>query len=351
MNSEKTPARSRRTNNWWEVIYDPNANEKMGHDWNFENDKGPTDRLFDLGAVKDAICDGITFTDCDFSGTLDRQRYAFKNCTFIGCDFGLATFLDVKFSSCTFRETTFSQSRIVNCKFEGCNFQVIGLGDTDLEGTYVSNPCDFIWGAATNLKNLPNKISPRYQRRRFEETKSGVARQLLASNSKEGPEYAFYEAVRACSIQECRARRGKALIDLTKTDHIDARTRIRTQVGVQKRFSAFLSIVFSSIDEFLIRCVGYVNGWGSSISRVAVVGLILSLTFAVYYKLCEADSLSTAFIKSTELFLLFGYTKHAALFQAGTLQEIVFLGNALAGLFWYMIFVPTLVNRLTRIRG
>jgi hypothetical protein len=52
-------------------------------------------------------------------------------------------------------------------------------------------------------------------------------------------------------------------------------------------------------------------------------------------------------LAAVEITLLVGYTKYASL-QAPMSVQIAFAANMVFGLWWYTVFVPTIVNRVSR---
>src|SRR4051812_36520253 len=131
--------RSRRTKNFWEPFYNPATPDNFqDHDWLFNNETGPTYRVFD--ALKAPLVnflkiENVLFTFCDFSGVFEKS-IVFKDCKFSNCDFGLSTFKNVKFTRCEFKLTSFTQTTITNSEFRDCKFNKIGISGnaTDLSG-------------------------------------------------------------------------------------------------------------------------------------------------------------------------------------------------------------------------
>ena len=95
---------------------------------------------------------------------------------------------------------------------------------------------------------------------------------------------------------------------------------------------------------------GSLNAWGASIARPTFAGIILFIifTFIYYYTNCQKD-IKTAAMTSFDITLLVGYTKHAnAAIEFAT--QMHFAANMLLGIIWYAIMVPTIVNRISRVR-
>ncbi|MRX49014.1 hypothetical protein GI374_00890 [Paracoccus sp. S-4012] len=110
-----------------------------------------------------------------------------------------------------------------------------------------------------------------------------------------------------------------------------------------------LVLLLSAIDVIALSILGAINAWGASISRTIAVGTVVLCVFSYYYVGADNVAFSSAFKEATELFLLFGYTKHSPSPSHPT-GDSMMLANALAGVVWYIVAVPTVVNKLTRIR-
>ena len=93
------------------------------------------------------------------------------------------------------------------------------------------------------------------------------------------------------------------------------------------------------------------NGWGSSIMRPIALGVAICIGFAVSYCLTENLEIAPALIKSFEILLLFGYTNHTTPLTDTEIISLLPFLNAVSGLVWYAVTIPTIVNKLTRIRG
>jgi hypothetical protein len=104
------------------------------------------------------------------------------------------------------------------------------------------------------------------------------------------------------------------------------------------------------LEFFLLRISGWVNGWGASVARPAIVGVLIGSAFMILYRYTGvANSFKLAAMKAFDVTLLFGYTKHAS---TGTCfsEQVKYAANAFLGLWWYAIFVPTVINRISRVR-
>lgn len=349
--ADSVPARDRRKNNWWEPMFSgTNCDDFKVSDWDFSNNKGPSKLLFradKISSQRSLRVSDVMFEDCDFQGEFKTQLI-FKNCRFKKCDFGLSTFVRAKFTDCDFVDTSFSQCTFENCEFRTCNYSGISFSgnETLLPKTLITEPYKFIFGGKAAVGNLPSGKKRCIQELRFEETRSTLSRSILANLQSEGSEDTYYSAVRTASVCEDRARFAKGALRI-----ITSFSRTRNQNIfhiIVKILSGFLQCFSSSFSLVVLSIMGRLNGWGGNVSRVLLFGIALvsSIAYRMSYKyeLPYYPSL----IKTTEIFLLFGYTNNIG----STAQDFsLVFSTALCGVFWYALAIPTVVNRLTRIRG
>lgn len=345
--------RKRRTDSFWEPIFDPIEREEFpAHDWNFTNDLMPHHVTFRFSDLQDAIKNrrtrqkfqNINFHKCDFSGIFDFTPSAivFIECTFDQCDFGLSTWNNTKFTKCIFKRSSISQTRWTDCDFRDCIWNDIGMSGTgtDFERTTITNPIAFIKSAYTNLDlRTLNKYNRKtsYQKMRLESTKATIARSLAKSFANIGEEGAFYESIKAHSNQSCISGISTSLYNLANC-------------SPKHKLGYFIQYLIHFIDYLLLNAAGTINGWGKSISRPAIIGIGLIFLFALVYRFyCPALSNYQSVVKSIEITLLIGYTNHSSSSTPDALHFIV-LVNMILGLAWYVIFIPTLVNRICRVR-
>jgi hypothetical protein len=325
--------------------------EFVVHDWDFTNNNGPVRSVFDFDQLKKSltgskkpIFKGLTFTECDFSGIFDLEgrTIVFEGCAFTGCDFGLSTWSRAKFSKCTFTNVSMTQTRWTLCEFRECKWQNIGISgnSTEFNSVIITNPREFISSAYTNLdKNTLAKFNKTkiHQRMRLEWTKATTARELVYINSKIGEELAYYESVRAMLNQSSIASIWECIFN------------IRQKMAF-RHFKIALRLFFCLIDLILINIAGLVNAWGRSTARPAVIGFILVFLFSIYYYIESiAGGYYKALIKSAEITLLIGFTNHSPA-NMELQSHFVVLFNMIVGLAWYVIFIPTVINRICRIR-
>lgn len=319
-------------------------------DWDFDNNNGPRYfilRAQDLAGASVKPISGVTFKDCDFHGLFETQLI-FKNCTFDSCDLGLSTFRRAKFTNCTFIDTSFSQAVFENCEFRICSYCRISFSgnETQIPKTLITEPHRFIFGGQAAVGNVPDDKSALVQKLRFEETRSTLSRTLLANLQSEGSEDTYYAAVRTASICEDRARLAGSILQIVNV--LEKKSKKGLGLKMLTFFLGFLRAVSAAISLVVLSLMGFLNGWGGNVSRVLLIGaiLILSLSYRMSYKFSVPYSASL--VKLTEVFLLFGYTNHV---RSGAEDFSLLFATALLGVFWYALAIPTIVNRLTRLRG
>ncbi|MDR6182768.1 anti-phage Hailong system effector protein HalA [Asaia bogorensis] len=344
----RVEVRKRRTQNWWEPIFTETPPESFSRsNWNFKNNRGPIHTLFDADDLKTQstlVLQGITFEECDFQGVF-KVQIVFKDCRFVRCDFGLSTFYKTKFTRCSFSFSTFTQCTLQNCELRNCNYDHIFFSgnETELPSTLIAEPQKFISGSCAPTENLPAGKSRYDQKLRFLETRATLARALLINLTSEGSEESFYEAVKLATVAEGSAKIARATRRLQSTLKLDPLFPSVFQV-----IFSLLSIISAILGLIILLVMGSLNAWGSSVSRAASVGLISILSIACIYKYYFGMIYTYAIMKTIEIFFLFGYTNYANTRNPD--YQFVF-ANALLGLFWYAVAIPTITNKLTRARG
>ncbi|MER8856897.1 MULTISPECIES: hypothetical protein [unclassified Mesorhizobium] len=344
------PPRRRRTFNYWEPIFDPDEDKPYPEiPWNFEHSLAPAHGTFTSGGLDDAISRGsksrfdkINFIKCDFFGLFDLtlREIVFNECRFEFCDFGLSTWKRAKFSKCVFISSSISQSKWIDCDFRSCTWDKIGISgnETEINATTISNPGDFIHSAYTNTDEevlKAKKIDPLYQRMRLEGTKATVARKLSRMFLDIGEERAYYDAVKTSSNQSSKARIFESRYDLVNGNFL-------------VKIVAFPRLVLNVAEWMILNAAGSVNAWGRSVVRPSLIGAAIVAFFTIAYAPTAKDWLN-AFIKAVEITLLVGYTNHSPA-SLSTGAHFLVLANMIAGLFWYVVFIPTLINRVSRVR-
>lgn len=318
--------------------------------WNFAHNLGPTQCHFDGAAYVAAAAASrhkfarVNFTDCDFQGFFDSPiQVAFDTCTFVGCDFGLTTWTNVKFANCTFTRCSFGMTVLNNCEFRGCDWAEIGISPNmlQLNETYISNPSEFIAAAytTTDLTILAaHNADLNTQLTKLEETKATIARRILRNLQEEGDEAAFYDAVKTFQLQQVKARQRRAWYEAR---HANSQL---DQIAAELRHAVWAS------ESVLLKIIGKLNDWGASITRPIIATAILTLVFAaVYHWICNVTVANGASLqRSFNITLLAGYGNYNA--EKDLLTIIVQNVHLVLATLLYAITFTTIVARLSRVR-
>lgn len=346
----------KRKNNWWEPIYIGDDPKFAEHNWDFTHADSAVNSSFKPDKVKAFHYPNITFRNCDFEGDfksgLNERSIRFVGCTFEKCDFGYSIWKFATFTGCTFVDSSFTVSTFEDCEFRDCKFSSIAfLGNkTTLTRTLITNPGDFLRAAALCKDYLPKEISIRYQRARLIETRSTLSRSILANLANEGSEKTYYDGIRATTLLAARARHVPALMKFYGKEK-----KASTSHFAQWKNSLWLAwsiALWTSglIEWLLLWCLGLMNAWGASVVRTLAFGIAFLAIFSVGYHLVLQDPMQEAAIKSFEVFFLFGYTNFTTDAEIGSCERYLLMANAMFGIIWYVVNVPTIVNKLTRIR-
>lgn len=283
------------------------------------------------------------FDRCDFEGDFTELVPAFKGCEFFRCDFGYSKWRRARFKGCKFSRCSLSLASFENCEFRDCVFSEIGLSGNELvlDGTTITNPAEFISSGYTNTDQDTLRvrgISIDYQLMRLEGTKATVARQVMHNLSTLGDEGAYYESVKAYHQTSLSYRLSSMRYRLSQKPAIN--------VAMLMLFELFVC----HVERLVIECSGKINNWGASIGRPTITGFTIFCFFTLFYWLVGIrHGAISAMITSLEITLLIGYTKHALLNDSLPVQS-AFLANMVAGVIWYSVMIPTIINRISRVR-
>ncbi|MFJ2427052.1 pentapeptide repeat-containing protein [Pseudomonas sp. NPDC087804] len=342
--------KTKRGTSYWDSVYSGEDLLLKEHDWDLANNRGPSELLFtsenlQIHIKKSALprfnCKTTNFSDCDFIGdyisNVTHGELSFRKCTFTGCDFGDSIWRGVKFSECSFERCSFTLTEFQDCIFYECQWDSITISGTEtkIPNTLVSNPNKFIDSAYTNLNEailLKNNTTPDYQKMRLEGTKAKFARVLLKNAESHGDDDAYYSAIKTYLNQSLKSKISKSTYN-----YLHNNGKIRNAL-------AFLAAWF---ELFLLNISGFINCWGKSIARPAIIGMCLTLIFGILYSYLLKD-LATGLVKGFDITFLVGYTKYADKDDPVKFQLLYGL-NAFFGLWWYAILVPTLINRISRV--
>lgn len=343
--------RNKRLTNYWDILYKPGSKPLTEvYGWNVEHNNGPRSSI--CPSASRLRLEGASFSTCDFDGVF--AKIVFSKCNFIDCDFA-SVWKYVKFNECTFTRCSFTMATFRYCKFSDCEWQEISVSgsETKFEDTVINNPRTFIAATYTNLNSdvlkNNNKVSS-YQKYRHEHTKAKLSKRLYDNSQKSSDESIYYDCVR-----------------LYLTQCLDSKI-YEVKHHIENGGGGFLKtlylrgkqLVFTA-EKKIISLSGWVNGWGGSLMRPAMLGVFLILVFSIIYsaelnpgKIIDASSFFGVYLSSLlmaiDVTLLFGYTKHLRDDSAVTIQWLGIL-NAVLGLWWYAIFVPTVINRICRVKA
>lgn len=343
--------RTRRTNNYWEPVYEPNAAQSFPYaDWNHVKKHGASHFTLDATDLEHDVTsrffpkfENISFKNSDFFGYFDKiaSVIVFENCDFDSCDFGLSTWRRAKFTGCTFRRTSLTQCTFIECEFRECSWSEIGLSgnETRLEKTLISNPGDFVNAAYLNLDEavLSKKGKSRNgQLIKFWESKAVVARQIYNDLKFVGDEDAFYIACKTFITCTSRLKLERILRPGKRKDGI------RRRVDILKLTAAILEIGF-------VRLIASINNWGESVARPAILLFLCFCTFSLLYWLSADFTFYHAIAASFEITSVAGYTRGATSNPPHPLRVLEWC-NLAAAIIIYTTFFSTIVAKVCRVR-
>ncbi|QCB46273.1 pentapeptide repeat-containing protein [Hydrogenophaga sp. PAMC20947] len=343
---------SKRERSYWDPVYNPGkiTSNFIEFDWNTQNFPSISKAVCHSDQLKTKVGQyawhtiiNTIFETCDFEGTFDFINLTFRNCTFKNCDFKTAIWNDVKFSQCTFDVASISTSKFIDCQFNQCAWKKIGISSNEMRftKTIITNPHSFIRAASTNMdKDLLSQFStsPDYQRYRLEGTKSKVARMLLTSIQDQGDDDAYFEAVKAHTTQALKAKISNQEFQRKQSKSV---SRKLLHGGIE---------IALQLERAVTQISGSINGWGGKLGRAIVAGIILMSIFGIIYSITGTfQGIPQSILAAIEITLLVGYTKYASLTSSLPMQSLIAV-NMLLGLWWYTIFVPTIINQVNRIK-
>ena len=348
---EARAPRTRRTQNYWEPIYQPKAADLFPYGlWSDAQKQGATQKTLDANdllpsgsPLKGFKFKGLSFTTCDFFGPFDRlnRTFVFEDCTFFQCDFGLTTWKRAKFTNCKFSYSSFTQSTWIECEFRGCTWEHVGLSgnETRLERTYIDNPSAFI--DAAHLMIDEQTLSA-YKRTRngqlvkYWETKSVVARQLYNDLKQVGDEGAFYDSCKAFISTSYRYRFEKLWRPEKRRDGV---------VPPRNPFALGAAL----LDLAFVRLVASINKWGESVSRPLLLLAAIFVVFGLFYHIAHGIPIFASYAKSFEVTSIAGYTRAVAPTTSKGLR-LTEWANLLASLLVYTVLISTIVAKVCRVR-
>lgn len=340
----------RRSSGWWEPTHNPALLEEFVEcEWLAANSTGPERGVLsveDLAPTvsdgKPVIIEGRTFVDCDIQGSVpEGLSVAFRDCTFLRCDFGYSNWQNTIFRSCTIHSCSLSLSTFTSCEFRDCSWMRTGFSGskTGFDKTLVNNPIEFLESGFSGLNPALNDVKSHRSKQayRLEETKAHLSRVILFSNKEVADDRTFYQSTKYHDIQQVKSRFFESIHFLRYGD-----------ISQKKRF--LVPLASSAIEFALVSMLGPVNGWGASQSR-PIIGLIV--TFVVFGLLYTHFSfgipISHAWQKSFDISNIAGYGNQVKDDQPLFLRRIEALQLCLSIVF-YTVFFSTAVARNSRVR-
>ncbi|WP_052812537.1 pentapeptide repeat-containing protein [Pseudomonas viridiflava] len=338
---------SKRRFAWWDCLYTRENIDLKAGNWDFTNNLGPTKFTFDDVTLtqhqeQSNQTTGITFRHinfdtCDFSGHFEHGQIKFADCKFSNCDLGNKTvWQGAKFNNCTFSKCSFTLTEFKDCNFYECSWDKTTVnGSTRLINTVISDACGFINSGYTNLDKFileAKDTTPEHQTWRLDKSKVKLSRMLMQGGEHHGDDQAYYTAVKSYLTQVIKSNLSRARHNL---------------VNDPKKRSNKLITWLSSFELMILMLSGWVNNWGQSIAKPAIIGALITLAFGVGYS-WEQNSVALGIVKAFDITFLIGYTKHSTL-ESCMPKQLLYAANAFIGLWWYAIMVPCLVNRISRV--
>jgi hypothetical protein len=241
-------------------------------------------------------------------------------------------------------------SSFTECEFRDCQWEWIGFTGhkTGIAKTFITNPAKLV-NAGFSAPNPTRKHEPRhvrYQRYRLEGTKAHLARTLLQSHESVGDDKTYYESARLHDLQQTKARIWESLYrlrygsDRDSSDHGSAKLGHRVQG---------LAVAFWFAELILLRTIGFINAWGSSLLR-PLFGLLLSFcAFGILYHLTPSPPPSSPWQMAFNIGSLAGYGNAMSPTQTVHLR-LLECSQLVVSIFFYTIFFSTAVARFSRTR-
>lgn len=276
------------------------------------------------------------FQTCDFNHFTIADS-SFNDCTFVDCRFVKSDFSHVKFSNCHFDTCHFLNVKFQNCQFLDCEFANISASGEHVY--FISSSLSagkFVDALSTNLSALPKNTDPSYQQFRLRKTKAKIAGRILIGLRDEPEPNILGDANRTFEIalqnrQIAEARwidDGQKLVD-------------------QNYWNQFVVVPFRKTELEVMRIAGFFTNWGSSPVKSGWFLLGAFVLFWAVYWLAFGQNLGDAALRALDCTFVFGYGNYQRELNIQAIDWVMFL-NALAGLWWYGLFIPALTKRIFR---
>jgi hypothetical protein len=276
------------------------------------------------------------FQTCDFNHfTLDDS--SFSECTFIDCLFDKSDFSHVKFSKCRFDTCHFFHVKFQNCQFLNCEFANVSASAEHVY--FISSSLlagKFVDALSTNLSALPENTDAGYQEFRLQKTKAKIAGRILIGLRDEPEPDILGDANRTFEI----ALQNRQIAEARWID--DGRRLVN-----QNYWNQFVVVPFKKAELEIMRIAGFFTDWGSSPVKSGWFLLGALVLFSGTYWIAFGHNLSDAVLRALDCTFVFGYSNYPHGAKTQAIDWVMFI-NALAGLWWYGLFVPALTKRIFR---
>lgn len=343
--------------NWWSVMYNKTAPSSI-HDWSQEvigiRDRTVTNDGFDARITTDPTIPRITFENCDFRGTFqspqENRTVTLKEFEFSGCCFSSTLWRRIKFQDCKFTQCDLSFTRFEDCIFtEKCAFSSLSISaaHTTFHNTSIC-ASQFLASPTTNTESIPpGKSTPQYQVARLASTVAKVAHTILHSTRQDPNPAIFFDAYKAYVRASKRKEIRENIYRITTMREIQDHP-VTGAKRVQIRLKGALMLPIRLLDAKITDLSGFLNNWGESLLRPVVFAGCVALAFSVIYWFIDPKISSwwDSLLMSIDITLVAGYSKYLA--QEPRWINWLLLTNLTFGIFWYSIFVPTLLRHTMR---
>lgn len=343
MKADKNPQRYK---NYWEPVYNPSI--KQFDIWSpdstvLQQTTGIKEVSFNIEICKDLQLNHLTdktFEFIDFNGELDggQRKFTFKDCNFNYCSFRETKLTNIKFTNCEFDHSTFTFGSFSNCEFRDCAFKKLGISSnaTYLDNVYVN--------AVSFLKDLylmsnkeilkENNSNILLQWYMLGRTKSNIARKLAKM-----PSIRRNIDFHILSIKT--SRKNEIISWLKRSIYLIIKGSITQKV------KNLINLIYYLLEYPTIMFFGWLSGWGNKIGKTISLGFLtlLVLSYINNYLIFTEDYFITSLLKTSEYWLLFGYTKYDFSSIQHSHQWILF-SNSVLGMIWFAALIPIIINKL-----
>ncbi|OBU06767.1 pentapeptide repeat-containing protein [Morganella psychrotolerans] len=392
--------RDHRVTNFWDVNYEPDFNIDsiellMIGDVNKQTNKEIIDKNIYIGfdEIKknderpdvNMRIENKSFKTCDFSGNNGKKKITFLNCKFEKCYFSFSEFNDVNFTNCNFQCCSFSQAKFYRCFFDdNCRFYNISIsGSTTLISQTEIRASKFfkkIYKPYDEQLDLYKSKGLNRKEEIFRLNRSvlKVSKVMLESNRNCSNDDVFYDSVKNLFIKKLNDKKSSNSyrIEQLRIELINKKkdVKLKENKAISFRLLCLFKIIYLFlfkktaffIEGIVMKMFGFINGWGSSLPRVFIFGVLILLIYTIIYMFMDGGQVpvisvygeaknvevtsfyyfTNSLLKSFDVTFLAGYTKHITMYDS-ILKQLTLLTNMLVGLFWYSVLIPTLINKIS----